>query len=191
MDSLAQKKILLGVSGGIAAYKTCELIRMFKKADAEVRVVLTKGGAEFITPLTLQTLSENPVSTEFFDLNQESEIGHIELASWPDLVLIAPASANVLARVAHGFCEDLLSTVICATKKPVTFAPAMNCNMWDNPLVKRNIGLLKECNHHIVEPETGELACGYEGPGRLAGLETIFEHVKTILERQQTIDSRP
>ena len=176
------KTIILGISGGIAAYKCCELTRALVKNGADVHIVMTKAATHFVTPLTLQTLSGNAVHQEMFDLTDEMEIGHISLADKADLVLVAPATADILAKVAHGICDELLTTVILATKAPVVFAPSMNTNMWENKITQRNVSLLKECGYKFIEPEVGELACGYEGKGRLPELKTIIDNILAIFE---------
>ena len=181
---LQNKNILLGVSGGIAAYKAAELVRLLVKAGATVRVVMTKNAQEFMTPLTLQSLSGNPVSTDTFDLTQESEIGHIRLADTADLVLIAPATANILAKLAHGIADDLLSTLLLVTRVPVVLAPAMNVHMHAHPATQENLKTLQRFGHHIIEPAEGELACGYEGKGRLAEPEQIVECVEITLTKK-------
>lgn len=181
---LQNKNILLGVSGGIAAYKAAELVRLLVKAEATVRVVMTKNAQEFITPLTLQSLSGNPVSTDTFNLTQESEIGHIRLADTADLVLIAPATANILAKLAHGIADDLLSTLLLVARAPVVLAPAMNVHMYAHPATQENLKTLQRFGYHIIEPTEGELACGYEGKGRLAEPEQIVECVEAALTQK-------
>jgi phosphopantothenoylcysteine decarboxylase/phosphopantothenate--cysteine ligase len=175
------KMVVFGITGGIAAYKSCEIVRLLVKAGAEVHTILTKAGAEFVTPLTLQTLSRNPVQTEMFDLLQEMEVGHVSLADKADVVLIAPATADVIAKAAHGICDDLLTTVLCATKAPVAFAPSMNVHMWENPITQENVKKLQKIGWHLIEPDTGELACGYEGKGRLPDPEAIVKFVEGII----------
>ncbi len=178
---LKNKSIVLGIGGGIAAYKCCELARLLTRAGADVRCVLTAAGSQFVTPLTLQTLTANPVHTDMWSLIQESQIGHISLADRADLVLVAPATADLIAKVAHGICDDLITTVICATKAPVLFAPSMNSNMWQNPITQANVAGLKKFGYRFMEPGIGELACGYEGKGRLPEPEEILDIVlKTI-----------
>lgn len=184
------KQIVLGVTGGIAAYKAAEIIRLLVKAQANVRVIMTKNAQEFITPLTLQTLSGNPVSTETFDLTQESEIGHIRLADTTDLILVAPATANVIAKLANGLADDLLTTVLLATTAPVLIAPAMNVHMYAHPLVQENRHKLAGIGYHIVEPSSGELACGYEGKGRLADPSDIVEEVQSVLTKKDLTNER-
>lgn len=171
---LSGKKILLGITGGISAYKICELIRMYKRANADVKVVCTPNALKFVTKLTLQNLSKNEVSVDEFDVkNYNPE--HISLADWADITVIAPVTANTISKIAFGVCDNLLTSIVCAFKKPVILAPAMNCNMWENPIIRENLNKL---HFTILEPESGYLACGYEGKGRLCSLEKIFE--KTV-----------
>ncbi|MBI3300723.1 MAG: bifunctional phosphopantothenoylcysteine decarboxylase/phosphopantothenate--cysteine ligase CoaBC [Deltaproteobacteria bacterium] len=177
-------KIVLGVTGGIAAYKAAEIVRLLVKDGADVWVIMTRNAQEFITPLTLQTLSGNPVSTDTFSLTQESEIGHIRLADTADLVLVAPATANVVAKLAHGLADDLLTTVILATTAPVLIAPAMNVHMYANPIVQENLRKLASLGYGFVEPAEGFLACGYEGKGRLADPEDIVEEARAALTKK-------
>lgn len=171
---LQGKTIVLGVSGGIAVYKAVELLRLLTKAGAEVHVVMTKSAQEFVTPLTFQTLSGNPVHTDLFNLYQEQEIGHISLADRADLFILAPATANLIGKVAQGLADDLLSTSVMATKAPVLVVPAMNTNMYENPIYKKNEKFLVEMGYHILEPASGMLACGWEGKGKLPDPEQIF-----------------
>ncbi|OHB32548.1 MAG: phosphopantothenoylcysteine decarboxylase [Desulfuromonadaceae bacterium GWC2_58_13] len=178
---LKGKTILLGVTGGIAAYKAVELLRLYVKAGAEVFVVMTKSAREFVTPLTFQTLSGNPVHTELFNLYQEQEIGHISLADRADLVVVAPATANIIGKVAGGLADDLLSTTLLATKSPVFFVPAMNVNMYENPLYQANQKKLEGFGYYFLEPATGYLACGWEGKGKLPEPQTIFEESLRLL----------
>ena len=184
MPLLHDKTIVLGVSGGIACYKSAELVRALVKEGAKPRVVMTRAAREFVTPLTLQTLSGHPVATETFDLTQESEIGHIRLADSADVLLIAPATANVIAKLAHGIADDLLTTVALATRSPIVVAPAMNVNMYKNPVVQANLARLRELGFRIVDPEAGFLACGYEGEGRLASEAALIEALKAALTPQ-------
>lgn len=180
---LKGKTIVLGIGGGIAAYKCCELTRLLVKEGAEIHVILTKAGVQFVTPLTLQALSGNPVHTEMFNLVQEKEIGHIALADRADLVLVAPATADIIAKVACGICDELLTTVICATRAPVVFAPSMNVNMWKNPITQENAARLKRHGYHLIEPAIGDLACGYSGKGRLPEPEDILKETRRLLRR--------
>lgn len=167
MSDLTQKKILLGVTGGIAAYKSAELIRLLKRQGHEVQVVMTPAAREFITPMTLQALSGRPVRQEIFDQAHEAAMGHIELARWADLVLVAPASADFLARLAAGMANDLLSTLCLAAEAPVAVAPAMNQGMWLNPATRDNVARLEARSIRIWGPAEGEQACGETGPGRM------------------------
>lgn len=165
--SLRGERVLLGVSGGIAAYKAAELVRRLRDAGAEVRVVMTEGAKRFITPLTLQALSGNAVRDSLWDEAAEAAMGHIELARWATRVLIAPATADTLARLAHGHADDLLSTVVLATTAPLALAPAMNQQMWAHPATQANLALLRARNVKILGPGSGDQACGEVGPGRL------------------------
>ena len=175
------KKIILGITGGIAAYKAIELARLFIKSGASVWPVMTKASANFITPLTLQTITGNPVALDMFDLTEESRISHIELAEKADIVVVAPATANIIGKAASGIADDLLTTVIMATRAPVLFAPAMNSNMYENKIVQTNIERLKKIGCSFIGPEEGELACGYEGRGRLAPVEDIVDAAEECL----------
>ncbi len=167
MAHLFNRNVLLGVSGGIAAYKSAELARQLTGAGARVRVVMTRGAQEFITPLTLQALSGNPVHTELLDAEAEQGMGHIELARWADLFLVAPATADLIARFAAGRADDLLATIALATAAPRLIAPAMNQQMWRDPSTTRNIQILTERGFQLVGPASGEQACGDVGPGRM------------------------
>lgn len=178
---LQGKCIILGVTGGIAAYKAAELLRLLVKARAEVHVVMTRSAQEFIAPLTFQTLSGNPVHTELFNLLQEQEIGHISLADRADLVLVAPATANFIGKVANGIADDLLTTTIMATRAKVLFAPAMNSNMWENPVYRENHAKLEGLGYHFIEPVYGDLACGWQGQGKLPEPAAIFNSARVLL----------
>jgi phosphopantothenoylcysteine decarboxylase/phosphopantothenate--cysteine ligase len=178
---LKAKKIILGVTGGIAAYKAAELVRELVRSGAEVFVVMTRSAQAFITPLTFQTLSGNKVTTELFSLIEESEIGHIALADRAELLVIAPATANIIGKIAAGIADDMLTTIVMATKAPVLLAPAMNVHMWENPICQENIQKLRGRGFHFIDPEAGELACGYEGKGRLAEIPGIVEEIRFIL----------
>ena len=190
MPGLQGKSVVLGLSGGIACYKGAELVRSLVKEGATVRVVMTEAAREFVTPLTLQTLSGHPVATSLFDLGQESEIGHIRLADEADVLLLAPATANVIAKLAHGIADDLLTTVALATRSPIVLAPAMNVNMLSNPITQRNLELVREHGAIVVEPEEGFLACGWEGAGRLAGEASILAAVRRALTKQDLAGER-
>ena len=178
---LKGRKIVLGVTGGIAAYKAAELVRELVKAQAEVHVVMTRNAQAFIAPLTFQTLSGNPVTTELFNLMAESEIGHIALAARAEVLVIAPATANIIGKIVAGIADDMLTTIVMATQAPVLLAPAMNVHMWENPICQENIQRLRSRGYHFIDPEAGELACGYEGKGRLAEIPAIVEEIRVLL----------
>jgi phosphopantothenoylcysteine decarboxylase/phosphopantothenate--cysteine ligase len=163
-----QRRVLATVSGGIAAYKVPELVRGLRRADHAVRCVMTKAAAEFVSPLVLQTVSGAPVRSELFDADEEGGIGHIELADWAEVVVVAPATAHVLARMAHGLADDLVTTLLLATRAPILVAPAMNVNMWKHPATRANVETLRERGVRFVGPASGQLACGWEGEGRMA-----------------------
>ena len=173
MQALADKRILLGITGGIAAYKSAELTRRLRDQGAIVRVVMTPAATEFITPLTLQALSGNPVHTELLDHGAEAAMGHIELARWADLIVIAPATANFIARLSNGLADDLLSTLCLATTAPLLVAPAMNQQMWQNPATQENIARLQDRGVTLLGPASGAQACGETGPGRLLDPDEI------------------
>ncbi|MDT8399144.1 MAG: bifunctional phosphopantothenoylcysteine decarboxylase/phosphopantothenate--cysteine ligase CoaBC [Pseudomonadales bacterium] len=182
MSNLNNKQILLGISGGIAAYKSAELCRLLIKAGAQVRVVMTRGAQEFITPLTLQALSGQRVHIDLLDTEAEAAMGHIELARWADLILVAPATANFIAHLAHGAANDLLSTLCLATRAPLAIAPAMNQVMWENAQTQANIQALSQRAIHVMGPGSGDQACGEIGPGRMlepadlaAGAAALFQ----------------
>jgi len=182
--SLKNKKIIIGITGGIAAYKIPNLIRLLKKDKADVRAVMTRAATKFVTELTIETVSMNPVAVEMFP-DRYAGTHHIDLAEWPDLFVIAPATANFLGKVSSGVCDDLLTTVICATKKPVIIAPAMNNNMYENPVTQENIGYLKSFGYRFLEPPEGDLACDTYGKGRMPEPEEIFDHIKKFFEKKK------
>jgi phosphopantothenoylcysteine decarboxylase/phosphopantothenate--cysteine ligase len=187
---LKGKTIILGVSGGIAVYKAVELLRLLTKAGATVHVVMTHSACEFVTPLTFQTLSGQPVHTELFNLYQEQEIGHISLADRADLFILAPATANLIGRIAQGLADDLLTTTVMATKAPVLVVPAMNTNMYKNPLYQRNEQRLREVGYHLLEPVCGELACGWTGQGKMPDPHDILYAAEDILSRKDLVGCR-
>jgi len=178
------KTVVLGVTGGIACYKAVELTRLLVKDGFRVQVVMTHGAMEFITPLTFQTLSGQPVATDTFNLTQESEIGHINVADSADLFVIAPATANIIGKIAAGIADDLLTTVLMATRAPVLIAPAMNIHMYANPILQENLLKLRSVGYYLMEPVDGYLACGYEGKGRLPEPEIILEEVRALLRKK-------
>src|SRR5688572_6609781 len=178
---MTNKRILLIVGGGIAAYKACELIRLIRKAGGSVRCVLTAGGAQFVTPMALAALSENPVHTSLWDLKDETEMGHIQLSREADLVVVCPATADLIAKMAAGLADDLATTLLLATDKPVLAAPAMNVRMWKHEATKRNVAQLRRDGVTILEPVEGEMACGEYGPGRLREPEAILVAIEEML----------
>jgi phosphopantothenoylcysteine decarboxylase/phosphopantothenate--cysteine ligase len=178
---LAEKRVLLIVGGGIAAYKSLELTRLLRKAGVGVRPILTKAGAEFVTPLSLGALAEDKVYSDLFSLTDEAEMGHIELSRSADLVVVAPATADLMAKAANGLAADLASTTLLATDKPVLMAPAMNVRMWEHPATRRNLKTLRDDGVSFVGPDEGAMACGEYGPGRMAEPQAIFEAIMTAL----------
>ena len=171
------KKVLLGVSGGIAVYKALDVISRLKKKGIEVKVIMTKSATEFVTPLSFQSLSENPVVIDMFDEPKARAIQHISLAKWADLVVVVPATANIIGKVANGIADDMLSTTIMATKAEVIFCPAMNTNMYENKIVQKNMATLKDLGYGFINPASGRLACGDIGRGKLENTEIIAEKI--------------
>ena len=186
------KRILLIVGGGIAAYKSLELVRRLKERGASVRAILTKGGAEFVTPLSLSVLTEEKTFTNLFDLKHEAEIGHIRLSREADLVVVAPATADLLAKMAHGLADDLATAVLLATDKQVLAAPAMNVRMWEHPSTRRNMAAVRADGIAFVGPEEGEMACGEYGLGRVAEPEAILAAIERFFsEKSAATPLRP
>ncbi|MCB1206962.1 MAG: phosphopantothenoylcysteine decarboxylase [Verrucomicrobiae bacterium] len=183
-DSPSGKTVVLGVSGSIAAYKAADLASRLVKRGHEVRVVMTKDAQEFITPLTLQVLSRHPVTADLYDEKQSWHPGHIELADQADLLVVAPATANVIAKFAHGIADDTLGAIHLATLAPVLLAPAMNGKMWEHPATRANVEVLRNRGVTFIGPEEGLLACGYEGVGRLWPVEGIEAKIEEILASQ-------
>ena len=173
-------RVVVGVCGSIAAYKACEIVRLFIKDGFDVRVVMTSAAREFVTPLTFQTLSRNPVGLEQFALPEEWRPEHIALSEG-DAIVVAPATANVIAKVAHGIADDLLTSTLLATRAPVFVAPAMNDGMWANPATQANIATIRSRGVHVIEPGEGALACGTDGRGRMADPADIFAAVRRIV----------
>ncbi|WP_019675226.1 bifunctional phosphopantothenoylcysteine decarboxylase/phosphopantothenate--cysteine ligase CoaBC [Arsukibacterium perlucidum] len=197
-QTLAAKRILLGISGGIAAYKSADLVRRLKERGADVRVILTEAAQQFITPLTLQAVSGNPVSTSMLDPAAEAAMGHIELAKWANLIVVAPASADVIAKLAHGMANDLLTTCVLASAAPVAVAPAMNQQMYNNIATQQNLATLKKHKFHIYGPGAGEQACGDVGYGRMleplelvALIEQSLTPVASLTSLRFTITAGP
>ena len=179
---MADKSILLIIGGGIAAYKALELIRTLKKRGIASRCILTRAGSEFVTPLSVSALSGDKVYGELFNLTDEAEMGHIELSRSADLVVVAPATADLMAKAANGLANDLASTTLLATDKPVLMAPAMNVRMWEHKATQRNLATLKDDGVHFVGPDEGDMACGEFGPGRLAEPDVIANAVVSLLD---------
>lgn len=187
---LIAKRILLIVTGGIAAYKTPELVRLLKKSGANVRCVMTRAAQQFVTPLTLQSLSGDQVYTDLFSLTDEHTMGHIELSRQADVVLVAPATANVLAKMVQGLADDLATTLLLATDKPVLVAPAMNVRMWEHPATQDNVALLKARGVTLIGPDEGEMACGEWGEGRMAEPTEILAAVATFLDARAPLKGK-
>lgn len=187
---LKGKKIVLGVSGGIAAYKACELVSRLKKLDADVHVIMTDSAAQFVTPLTFQSLTLNQVAIDMFEAPKYWEIEHISLAKLADVFVIAPATANIIGKLACGIADDMLTTAAMATKAQVIIAPAMNTNMYDNPVVQRNIQFLKELGYCFIEPEEGRLACGDVGKGKMAAPAVIERAIIDSLSLKQDLGGK-
>lgn len=183
------KTILLGITGGIAAYKMCELIRMYKKHGFDVKVIATPNAFNFVTELTLATLSNNEVYSDNFDI-KEYKPEHISLCDEGDILVIAPASANTISKIANGICDNLLTSITCAFNKPIVLAPAMNTNMWNNEFVQDNLKKLSGNGCHILEPESGYLACGTEGQGRLCSLDKIFDKTVELLDASKPLKGK-
>lgn len=184
-----KKKIIVGITGGIAAYKACEIVRRLKKLGAQIIVIMTENAQKFITPLTLETLSEKEVVTEMFPEKRMVGVRHVNLAQWADLILIAPATANLIGKIRAGIADDILTTVVISTKSPVMFAPSMNVNMYENPIFGENMEYLKKLGYKFIEPETGDLACG-TGKGRLPEPEAIVGEVVKFLTGKRDLEGR-
>ncbi len=187
---LKDKNILIGITGGIACYKVCEVISILKSEGANVNVIMTKNATNFITPLTLETLSKNKVVVDMFQEKEYVEVKHISLAQKADLTIIIPASANIIGKVANGIADDMLSTTIMATLNSVVFAPAMNNAMYTNRIVQNNIKKLRSYGYKFIDPIEGNLACGYKAIGKLAKKETIINYIKQFFENKDLILSR-
>ena len=185
--SLAGKCVVLGVTGGIAAYKACELTSRLRKAGAQVYVIMTKNACQFVAPLTFETLSNHPVATDTFARPETWEVEHVALAKRADVFVIAPATANILAKMACGLADDMLSTTVLATRAPVLVAPAMNTGMWDNPATQENVKRLRQRGVHFIGPEGGFLACGDTGAGRMSEPKDIFDAIEKLLAMQQDL----
>lgn len=184
---MKNKKILVGVTGGIAAYKTCSLVNMFLKDGADVKVIMTYSATKFITPLTFQSLTNHPVYVDMWQTHNKDEVEHISLAKWADVMVISPATANIIGKIAHGLADDLLTTLVMALPKdtPVLIVPAMNTNMWENPITQKNVETLSEYKkYRFIDPRKGVLACRDEGSGKIADSKDIFDEVQKILSKK-------
>ena len=184
------KTVVLGVSGGIAAYKACDVVSRLRKENIQVNVIMTKHATEFVSALTFQSISQNPVAVEMFEPVTNWDIEHISLAKKADIFLIAPATANVIGKIANGIADDMLSTTVMATKAPVVIAPAMNTNMYENPVTQANIQKLKDLGYIFIEPGYGRLACGDLGPGKLAEPDLIVENIKFLLNKTDELKGK-
>ena len=179
MNNLSQKKILLIICGGISAYKSLELIRLLKKQDAEVKTILTKSAKEFVTPLSVASLSQGKVYDDLFNAENEAEMDHISLSRWADVILVVPATANTISKLSAGSSDDLASTVILASDKDIFLTPAMNVRMWEHPSTKQNLNKLKSYGYKIIGPEIGDMACGEFGEGKMTEPKDIFQTIET------------
>ena len=182
---LKNKKIVIGITGGIACYKVCEIISHLVRDGANVDVIMTKNATEFITPLTIETLSKNKVVIDMFEKKEHVEVEHISLAKKADLILVVPATANIIGKVANGIADDMLSTTIMATTAKVVFSPAMNNEMYNNKIVQDNISKLKKYGYEFINPVEGNLACGYKAIDKIKKKETIIEFINKILEKKK------
>lgn len=189
-SSLAKKKVLVGLSGGIACYKIPYLVRALTKEKAEVQIVMTKAACRFITPLTLETVSNRPVASELFPQGEFVSTRHIDLAEWPELIVLAPATANLIGKIASGVSDDLLTTIVCASPRPVIIAPAMNPQMWTNPITRRNVAALKDVGYRFIDPVEGDMACDHYGVGRMVEPAEIFQHIKEFFAASRTTKSK-
>ena len=187
---LKDKTVVIGVSGGIAVYKTLDVVSRLRKLGVNVNVIMTKSATEFVTPLSFQSLSQNYVVCDMFEDPKTWDVEHISLAKRADVFLIAPATANVIGKIANGIADDMLTTTVMATKAKVLIAPAMNTNMYENPILQRNINTVKELGYNFVEPESGRLACGDTGKGKLASPETIVDEVVKLLSKGQDLKGK-
>ena len=176
------KKITICVCGGIAAYKIASLVSALSKYNLDIQVIMTKNATEFITPLTLETLSKNKVVVDMFNESNAEYVGHIEYGQNTDLLVIAPATANIIGKTANGIADDMVSSTIIAATAPVLYVPAMNVKMYENKIVQNNIKKLKEYGYYFLEPDTGMLACGYEGKGKLPKIETIIDKINDFIK---------
>ena len=190
IKTFANKKILLVITGGISAYKTLDLIRILRTRGAEIKTVLTKGGKKFITSLSIASLTNNNVYENIFDTKNESEMDHITLSRWSDLILVAPATANIIAKLAQGRSDDLASTIILASNKQILLVPSMNVRMWTHPATKKNINILHNYGYLTIGPEIGEMACGEFGEGKMSSPEKIFKYLEEYLDQKNILKGK-
>ena len=185
MKNLLNKKILFIICGGISAYKSLETIRLFKKNGAEIKTILTNSAKEFVTPLSVASLSQGKVYSELFSIENETEMDHIALSRWADVILIAPATANTISKLAQGTTDDLASTVVLASDKNIYLAPAMNVRMWEHQSTKQNLNKLKNFDYKIIGPEIGDMACGEYGEGKMSDPLTIANEIDSFFLKQK------
>ena len=188
--TLKNKKILIIIGGGIAAYKSLDLIRLFKKNNNEIKTILTESGKEFVTALSLTTLTQEKVFDNLFDKNSEAEIDHISLSRWADILIVMPTTANFMAKLCHGKAEDLASTVILASNKDILLVPAMNVRMWEHKATQNNVRILKDYGYLFIGPERGEMACGEYGEGKMSSPRQIYSYVKSYFNRRNIVKKR-
>ncbi len=184
MKNLANKKVLFIICGGISAYKSLETIRLFKKNNAKIKTILTKSAKEFVTPLSVSSLSQGKVYDDLFNLENETEMDHISLSRWADVIIVAPATANTIAKLSQGLSEDLATTVILASNKKIFLAPAMNVRMWEHKSTQNNVKNLKNYGYKLIGPEIGDMACGEYGEGKMADPQKIFEEIRKFLSKK-------
>ena len=190
MKNFKDKKILLIICGGIAAYKSLETIRILKKTECEIKTILTKNAKEFVTPLSVSSLSKGKVYDDLFSVENENEMDHIALSRWADLILVEPATANTISKLAKGSSDDLASTVILASNKPIFLVPAMNVRMWEHPSTKDNLEILKNYSYKIIGPETGEMACGEFGEGKMSSPRQIYSYLKSYFHEKNLVKNK-
>ena len=185
--TLKNKKILIIIGGGIAAYKSLDLIRLFKKNNNEIKTILTESGKEFVTALSLTTLTQEKVFDNLFDKNSEAEIDHISLSRWADILIVMPTTANFMAKLCHGKAEDLASTVILASNKDILLVPAMNVRMWEHKATQNNVRILKDYGYLFIGPERGEMACGEYGEGKMSSPRQIYSYVESYFNKRNIV----
>ena len=188
--SLKNKKILIVVGGGISAYKALDLVRILKKNSVSIKTILTKSGKEFITPLSLTTLTKNKTFEEIFDKDSEAEIDHIALSRWADLIIVLPTTANFMTKLSIGKAEDLATTVLLASNKDILLVPAMNVRMWIHKATQKNLKILQDYGYHFLGPEKGEMACGEYGEGKMSSPRQIFSYIKNYFDQKDVIKNK-